>query len=237
MARTLLQAVNKVLRRVGEIDTDLTTFTVSANQNEIDTTIQAWNEVIDDLQSLGSWPASVGEGTITLVASTKTYAAAADFDGIADDPTGRPVMLDTTNGRYLYEFPGGWDGMRRAQLVPANHTGTPNFWAVNKTDGTIELDNAPTSADAGNVYRYIYNKQLDLAATTDTFPFLDDVIDTLIPAVVQVFRRDRKGAWERGAATAGFNTRLYNSSLSRAAKKLARFPPRRQYGPRHGASI
>jgi len=52
-----LVAVNDTLRRVGVIAGDageLTTFTDTARQREIDIVTQAWNEVCHELYDLGS---------------------------------------------------------------------------------------------------------------------------------------------------------------------------------------
>jgi len=237
VARTFLQAVNLTLRRIGMVDADLTTFTDSARQTEVDVVLQAWNEVIDDLQDLGVFATAVAEGSITLVAGTKTYAVASDFDGIAADSSGRPIMRDETNGRTIWEYEGGWDRMRRDQLVPGNYSGTPTSWAIDPTTGNFEFNTAPASADAGNIYKYVYSKRINLASTTDTFPFLDDAIDTVIRAVIEIYNRDRKGGWEKGAAPQTAGIRQYNRALARAARKIARVPPHDSYGPRHGAAV
>ena len=71
MAKTLLNAVNEILKRVGVISGDsgaLTTLTDSARQKPIDVAIQVINEAMDELYSMPgiSAPQGQGESTITL---------------------------------------------------------------------------------------------------------------------------------------------------------------------------
>lgn len=221
-ATTLLDLVNKVLRREGGVSSDLTSFTDSQRQIDIDVALQAVNEVLDDLLSTGAFPQEVAEGSITLSTDTRIYSVASDFVSVAEDSSGEPFMLDETNGQYLRPYPGGFDQMRRDQPIPANHTGLPIYWTINE-DGKFELDAAATSAENGRVYKYRYDKEIDLTTTGATFPITDDAVDSLIPAVAEVWRRVRKGR-------ESFSRRAYQKSIARAARKLRRKPPRTRYG-------
>lgn len=219
MAITLLQAVNKGLKRVNLISTDLASLTDSSIQGDIDVMVQAWNETLDELLTTDSFPQETKEGSITLVAGTRAYAFASDFTSLAEDERGAPVFIDETNGMTLTLYPGGFDGMRRDQLQPADYTGLPTRYCID-LDGNVRLDTAPTSAEAGRVYKYIYNKRVNLASAADTFPILDDVVDNLVPAVTQVWSRERKKQFDAGA---------YQGGLSRAARMVRREPVRRRY--------
>ncbi len=134
----------------------------------------------------------------------------------------RAIMINESDGSKLHHYPGGWDQMRRDQLQPSQHTGKPLHWTINPTTGKFELDNAAVAANNGDVYKYIYIKQINLSAVSDTFPVLDDVIDTLIPAVVQLWNREFKDR---------FDEAQFNRSYARAAKRLSQIPRMQRYGP------
>ena len=250
MAITFLAAINKTLKRANVITTDITAFTGNTQQGDVDVMIQVWNEVIDELAAKGTWPTSVAEGSITLATDTKEYAAETDFVSIAED-TGEhhhhgrhghhgfapfssghgihggrhgettAIMINESDGSVLIHYPGGWDQMRWDQLQPSQHVGKPVNWAMNKVTGKFELDTAPTATNNGDVYKYIYNKRTDLSGTTDTFPILDEAVDTLIPAVVQLWSRDRKKEFDQAQ---------FAASMSRATKMIRQRPMRSHYG-------
>ena len=220
MAITLLQAVNKVLKRAQIITSDLASLTEPAIQSDVDVAVQAWNETIDELNRAGAYPTSLGEGSFTLVAGTRTYAFASDFSALADDHFGQPVLMNKINGQVIRFYPGGWDGMRRDQLKPADFTGRPNYWVIDPTTGQIYFDQIPTAAEAGDIYYYIYKKRTNISSASDTFPILDEMIDTLVPAVTQIWSRERKSK---------FDADVYRQSLSRGAAMIRRQPRRQRY--------
>ncbi len=221
MAITLLQAVNKVLKRQQIITSDLASLTADpAIQTDVDVCVQAWNETIDELNRAGAYPTALGEGSVTLVAGTRSYSFASDFSALAEDHFGEPVLINKINGQTIRFYPGGWDAMRRDQLKPADFTGRPNFWVIDPTTGSLYFDQIPTSAEAGEIYYYIYKKRTNLSAAADTFPLLDDAIDTLVPAVGQIWARERKQK---------FDGDVYRQSLSRGAGLIRRQPRRLRY--------
>ena len=210
MAYTLLNAVNLTLKRVRIIQGDvgeLTSLTDSGRQADVDIMVQAWNEVIADLYDAGKrLPQETSEGTITLVASTREYDAPSDFDGMEST-----VMVDQTNGQYLYTYPGGFTGMFQDQAQPDNYTGLPIYWCINPTNGKFRFDRIPQTEQAGRIYTYLYTKRLYMSAAADTFSFGDTVVNDLVVAVTQVWNRESKES---------FDPMAYQQSISRAASRI-----------------
>ena len=210
MAHTLLSAVNRAFKRVRLIQGDagaLTTLTDSPRQADIDIMVQAFQEVTQDLLEVCEMANSeIGTGTITLVDSTREYATASDFEGMATN-----VMVDQTNGYYLHAYPGGYEAMFSEQLQPSNHTGSPHFYAINPTNGNFRLDAIPTSNEAGRVYTYNYRKTIRFSTATDTFPFSDQIVEELMPAVKEVWNRESKEKFDQA---------IYQRAMARAAKSL-----------------
>lgn len=216
MAYSLLNAVNLALKRVRLIQGDageLTSLSDGARQADIDIMVQAYGEVIRELyDTLDMVPTEVKEGSFTLVADTREYDTAADFEKMACD-----TMNDETDGHWLDPYPGGYAQMWRDQTEPGNYTGSPLFWCLNPTNGYIRLDTVPSSAEAGRVYKYLYSKTLRFTAATDTFPFSDQVLDDLMPAVKEVWNRESKEK---------FDPLIYQVSIARAAGTVTQQKPR-----------
>jgi hypothetical protein len=219
--KTLLDAVNEILRRSGLVAGDaalLTSLTDSARQVSIDQAIQVINEGIDELYSLSPEPVPTGQkqGTITLIAGTRAYSMATDLSQLLWP------MIDKTSLQLIYEFPGGYNSILtwdRGQ----NFTGLPHFAAISPVDDTIYLDRTPTSAEAGKVYTYQYDRNTAVSAAADLVPFGDPVFRAMVPAWVQLFKRERRDQ---------FDKELFDASLGRAARLATQGQPRSTYSPR-----
>lgn len=224
MALTLLQYVNDVLIDAGVIRTDLSALTSNAQQEDVNGAVAAINESIDDLTALDSWPSVISEGTLTLVTDQREYTVASDFVKVADDKSGKPIMTDTTNGATLFPYPGGFDAMRRDQTIPSQHTGLPKFWVISPTSGKFRLNTSPTSSENGNAYTYLYEEETRFVtgSPSATFPITDEALMQLIPAVKEVFNRDKRGK---------FNDVAHQKSLARTAGKITQVPRKRRWGP------
>lgn len=230
MAETLLSLVNLALKANGGIQTDLTALTSNSNQQDVDNMISAINEVVDDLSGMGVWPSQYSTGTLTLLVNTRAYAPATDFVELAPGPPESPsgLFIDTTNGMYLTEYPGGYARLRADQSIPANATGLPYHWTIRPTDGKFYLNSIPQAADVlvTRAYSYEYLTATSYVSSTPTasFPFVDEVVQRLVPSVIQVFNRDRRP--ERYSET------QYMKALSLATSVVGRVPMRTHYGPR-----
>lgn len=230
MATTFLIEVNNLLNRVGAIQgdaSDLTSFTDSQHQPDIDVAVQAWNEVVRKLYSLGTFQGEVAEGTITLATDTREYATASDFEQLAGTDYTERVMINASENQVIREYPGGWEKMYANQPDPTDHTGQPSFFAINKTNSKFRVDKTPTSGENGRAFTYLYQKRIALTLITDTFPFSDTVVDQLLPAVAEVWRAERYGV-QRNVAYA-------SDSFKDAVKTLTQSTSRKHYGVRRRA--
>lgn len=211
----LLQGVNRVLKRARLIQgesAELAALTSTAFQTEVDSVIDAWNEVIryvyehDNIDK--ALPHDTTEGTITLVTGTREYSLASDFEKMSSE-----VLVDQTNGYQVYPYPGGYKRMFMDQNIPATYTGRPAFWCINPTNGNLRFDQSPTADENGDVYTYLYEKRLVFDEATDNFPFSDTVAEELVPAVVQQWKMDTKPA--------EYNLALFQVAVSQAVSKLS----------------
>ena len=221
MAKTLLESVNEILKRVKLITGDageLTTLTDSARQPAIDTAVQVVNEGIDELYSSAEIPQpnEQAESTITLVAGTRAYTLATDLVQL------RFPLVDKTNAQFIHEYPGGYNKMLLLD-VEQDDTGLPYLGAIRPTDGKLHLDRAPTSVEAGRVYTYQYSKDLELDAAADTVPFDNIVFRAMVPAWAHLWEREMRKE---------FDTGVYRASIGRAARYLTKKPMRTSYSPR-----
>lgn len=221
MAKTLLNAVNAVLKRVGEVHGDsaaLTMLTSPSRQRSIDIAIQVINEGIDEVYTVGERPLPLeqAESTITLVASDRDYSLASDLVQL------RWPLIDKTNTQFIYEYPGGYN--RILQLDPEqDDTGLPYYAAISPVDGTLYLDRSPTSVEAGRVYTYQYDKELELSSASDTVPFGNAVFRAMTPAWAELWRREMQQE---------FDTDLFRLHSGRAARLLTKEQARTHYNPR-----
>lgn len=220
MAKTLLNGVNEVLERAGIINSAnaLSTLTDTARQVHIDSAVQIWNEVMEDLYSYAGqpYPNEQAESTITLVTGTRSYSLASDMNQL------RWPFIDKTNNQYIWEYPGGYNQL--LLLDPEqDDTGLPHWGAISPVNGNIHLDVQPTSVENGRVYTYQYDKDLSVSAAADTFPFKDVVFRQLVPVVTQLFDRARKR---------DFDNDIYQKGLGTAASYLTQYQRRTSYNPR-----
>ena len=224
---TFLAAANATLKRVNMIagsSAELTSFVDSARQHDIDVMIQCWNEVLDQCRPLGAVDSILASGTLTLVTSTRAYSLPAGFVRMAGNP------VNATNSHVLIPYPdnGAESGFLQYRIDyadPTDYQGQPAHWMINPVNGTLDVDSTPTSDENGDAYTYVYDKAVNLTATSDTFPFDDEVVRALYPAVSQVWHRDRNHQ---------FDEPMFNNSMAQAARMMRQNPESHSYGPRRG---
>jgi hypothetical protein len=219
MAKTLLDGVNEVLTKVRIIhgsQEDLTSLTDSPFQNYIDTTIQSWNEALDELYSMSRdlRPNVMSENTITLVTSDRDYALQTDLVELLFP------LLDETNGQFIYEYKEGYMRMVNDQQIPSNYTGLPLYGVIRPTDGQLYLDRIPTANENGLQYKYRYQKDTELTAAADEFPFENAVFRALVPAVAELWKRHHRNEMDNA---------MLATSLGRAARLLDKIPERKSW--------
>lgn len=227
MAKTLLNGCNEVLKRVNMIQGDsgsLTSLTDSGRQVYIDLTVQLWNEVMESMYSMSNipLPLELTSDSITLAASDRDYSLASDLVQL------HFPLIDTTNGQYINEYPGGYLQLIEDQPFPSNYTGLPRLGAISPVDGTLYLDFIPTSDEAGRVYTYQYDKDVSVSAAADTFPFTDAVFRALVPAVAERWKQERQQM---------FNEATYRKAMSTAVRLLSRKQQNNTWGPRRISNV
>ena len=223
MAKTLLNSVNEIFRRVSLVAGDsglLTSLTDSARQVDVDVAVQAVNEGIDELYSTTgrAMPNQQSSSTVTLATNTRNYTLASDLVRL------HWPLIDRTHNQYIYEFGEGYDGI--LLLDPEqDDTGQPFYGVIRPTDGALFLDRAPTSTYNGYVYTYQYDKDMVMSAASDTVPFDNAVFRAMVPAWVQIWKRERRNE---------FDDVLFRASIGRAARLLPQVGPRMSWNPRAG---
>ena len=219
MSHTLLDAVNEVLKRVNIIVTGslFTSLTDSAQQHNIDVAVQVINEGNDELYSgTKIMPSSQQEATITLATNTREYSLASDLIRIMWP------MIDKTNTQYLLEYEEGYNAMLLEDPQQL-YTGLPIWGVISPITGKLRVDRAPTSAENGRVYTYEYEKNVVLSAATDAMPFNDETFRAMVPAWVQLWKRERRNE---------FDAALYTQAIGRASRMVREDYPRTSYGSR-----
>lgn len=200
MAKTLLNGVNEVLKKLGVISSDLTTLSSGGKQISINRAIQAWNESVEHLYSISrmSMPKELAEDTITLVDATRGYALASDIVQLYFP------LIDETNGQYIEEYKAGYFDLVSRQPYPNNETGQPIYGCIRPTDGYLYIDKDPASTYAGRVYKYRYDKDVSLSILTDTFPFSDAVFRAMVPTVTELVRLYNQDKYQADLSTMSF---------------------------------
>lgn len=221
MAKTLLNSVNEILKRVSVIAGDagaLTTLTDSARQVAIDVAVQVINEGVDDLYSASSIPKPSGQAqsTITLATSDRDYALASDLVRL------RFPLIDKTNSQTIKAHPQGYNGILEGDLEQ-DDTGLPHYAAISPVNGHLYLDRIPTSDENGRIYTYQYEKDTVLAVAADTVPFGDAVFRAMVPCWVQLWKRERRNE---------FDGDLYRLNVGRASALMMQVEPRNSWNPR-----
>lgn len=220
MTKTLLNGVNEILKRCGVISGDAGSFATlvdSARQRPIDVSVQVINEGISELYYATRlpMPSEQAESNFSLVAATRAYTLATDMVRL------RWPLIDRTNSQFILEFPGGFNQML-VYDIEQDDTGLPHYAAIRETDGKLYLDAAPTSAEAGRVYYYQYDKDLVLDEAADAMPFSDAVFRSMVPAWVQLYKREMRNE---------FDQPLFDKNIGIASSLLTRKTPRASYLP------
>lgn len=221
MSKTLLDAVNQILVRVNVIAGNanyLTSLTDSTRQHNIDVSVQVINEGIDELYSASSisLPNQGGESTFTLVLNTREYSLASDLVRL------HWPMIDRTNTQYLFQWDGSYDDL--LLLDPQQqYTGLPKWGMISPDTGKLRVDRSPDSTVAGHVYTYEYDRNTVLVNATDSIPFNDAAFRAMVPAWVQLYKREMRNEFDDG---------LFQQGLGRAARFAVEERPRKDYDPR-----
>lgn len=216
MAKTLLNSVNEICKKMGWVNTGsaLSSLTDSGKQQFIDHAVQAFNETIDDLYTRAGLPRpnGVSSATLTLVTDDRDYDL-----GITDMSRIIWPIIDEDNDYYINEYPGGWHHLYQDKPLAADWTGRAEYAVVRPTDGQLLLDLTPTSDENGLTYTVYYEKDNELSLAADTVPFNDIVFRAVIEAATEKVRFNRNS---------GAEAVVYNAAVAKAARLLTQVMPR-----------
>ena len=219
--KQLLDGVSRVLIKVSEIESrdTLTSLTDSSRQVFIDTAVDAWNETIDELYQLTRHPRpnAIKTKSVTLVAGQREYRLHSTLITLRYDFH----LIDETNDHIIRLVEDGYRSILFGDLGQ-DDTGLPSFATINPENEKLIFDRAPTSADAGRVYKYRFEKDLEMNDATDIFPFTDVVFRALVGAVAEKWKFEHR---ESGSLD------VYNRFLAQAASRLRQSPLRASWAP------
>lgn len=222
MAKTLLDGVNEVLKRVGLIQGDsglLTTLTDSPRQTYIDLAVQLWNEAVEQLYSTSgkSMPLELAEDSITLVTDQRDYTLATDLIAL------KWPLQNRDKGEYIHEWKKGYHDLITSQPQPNQWQGLATFGAISPIDGKMFLERIPIAEQNGRVFTYNYDKDISLSVAADTFPFDDVVFRAMVPPVAELWEAKKNRAAQGGVLKFNFG---------RASRLLTRQSMRSSWLPR-----
>lgn len=174
---TFLEAVNRVLRieniLMGD-DDDLTSFTETQHAATGTMAQIAIQSELATLVSDGYIPFEEKAAELTLVASTRTYTVASDFQTFIENFFEKlSGASGTAEGHRILLYPGNEPQLRKDQHSYRDNEGTPiHFYTTGGTAKTVGLWPIPGSDADGDVYRYYYEADVNVSLTTDTIPMV-----------------------------------------------------------------
>ena len=240
-----LAGVNRIFRQEGIVreDGEITSFTGNSFGQSTELAKIAIQNEINDLTSEEYIPYEEAESTITLGADTRTYSLASDFIRFRDR---RPKMLEVdgsgnSENRLIFDYPGGEEKLRQEVYDYRDQTGDPSwFYFVRGASKQVGFYLVPDASAAGKIYRYYYEKSVNVSVETDTLPFASEgeaqaFID-LAATRFRYMRADevvRTQLYPRGLSSIPDRTRAESKLLSLMRPNA----PARAYGRKviHGA--
>ncbi len=222
MSSTLLDGVNRVLIKVSEIESrdKLTELVDTSRQVFIDTAVDSWNEVVDELYLLTPRPRprAIKARTIVLVDGQREYRLHSSLVTLRFDFH----LIDEANDHTITLVEDGYRSIIFGDLGQ-DDTGLPSYAALNPESCKLIFDRIPTAADAGKTYKYRFEKDLEMNDATDVFPFSDTVFRSLVGAVAEKWKFENRQDGDMG---------IYKKFLAQAAARLRQSPWRLNWAPR-----
>ena len=209
--KTLLDGVNDVLIRVGQIDSQskLVSLINQSRQRYIDSIVFLWRDSVQDIYTLTSKPMPIemkeADPPIVLVADKREYDLPDDLIQI------RWPLEDRVNGLRIYNYPGGYETMRWDQRIPDRWEGLPYRACINPINRKLRMDRTPLVQEDGRVYQLSYDRTVIPQQQFDVMPFEDDVYESMVPLVTMMFEMKQ----------AGQTTTLGSTAYGRAAQLLS----------------
>lgn len=174
---TYLSVVNSMLVAEGILAGDDDEISSFGSTQHVASIRLAKRAVVQELAHLVSRQLLPYEKTdAILTVSGRTATLASDFIRMQDE---NPFLLETdvsgtSQGTYIWEFPGGESQLRRNDLNYRENTGKPYsfYWAGGETK---DLGFYLVPDGATYYYRYYYEKDVSVSVESDTVPFVSTV--------------------------------------------------------------
>lgn len=172
---TFLEAVNRVLRMESILmgdDDDLTSFTETQHAATSSLAQIAIQSELATLVSDGYLPFEEKTAEVTLVTSTRTYTLASDFQTFIENFFEKlESSAGPAEGYRIYLYPGNEPRLRKDLNRYRDDEGNPiHFYTTGGTAKTIGMWPVPNSDVNGNIYRYYYEADVNVAVIGDTIP-------------------------------------------------------------------
>ena len=172
---TFVDAVNRILRIEGIIsgdDDEIADFTSTQHVASIQVAkIAIQNEIAYFADEL-KLPYERTTGTVTATTSTRTYSLPTDFIRFTAEPmlweVGSDGEVDHTFVSRVDE-----DHVRRVDASYETLEGTPTwFYFIGSTTYQIGLYPVPDSGNNAQIYKFWYDKSINVTTSTDSVPFI-----------------------------------------------------------------
>jgi len=231
---TLLQCINRILRMNTIIrgDTDeVQTLSDTQHNASLNLAIVATQNELIRLTSDRLIPSErQTSGTITLVASQRTYTLASDFTRFYGDEH----FYVSSGNQYMTQWVGGLPALQAQIYTYATDTGDPNWWYWEPTStkkvGLFQVPNA-----SGAVWTYEYEGSVFVDEAADTLPFHNDEESYMF---TEMAARRFKYLWEDIKNELDIQAVLekdltYKSSKAALLNLIKGQNPTRRYGSRY----
>ena len=227
-----VDAVNRIFRQNGILrgDTDdITTFSDTAHSSTIQLArLAVENELVELVSDRLIPKERKTTGSLSLMASTRTYSLATDFVRFY----GTPHLYDSANGRQVYEYDGGLEKLQTDIFTYATQTGYPAWWYWEPGNTTYKQIGFFLVPDGSYTMTYDYEASVLISAYTDNLPFHNDEEDyTFCEMAGRRFKfmfEDTKN--EADIATILYKDLTYKTAKARLMNLLKGQNPSRSYG-------
>ncbi len=226
---TFIDGVNRLLRINTIIrgdDDDITTFSDTQHSSDISLAQIAIQSELTEIISDRLIPYEKTNSTISLVATTRTYALQTNFIRFFGSV---PSFYDSTQNVRYYEYQGGEDRLMNFDYAYKTTPGAPyNWYWDNTTVKQVALYPVPT---ASGTWAYEYEKSVMVTNSSDTIPFHNvEEFYTFIDMAARRFRflitKQPVGELTKDATYTNAKARLY--------ALLSPTNPNMRYGSKYG---
>jgi hypothetical protein len=174
---TFLEAVTRILRLNavirGDTDTPTTFSDVQHNASLNIAIVATQNELIRLIAERLIPKERNTSGSVSFVTNTRVYNLASGFIRFY----GTPHFYSSSQGRQIYEYPGGLEKLQTDIYNYDTQYGQPNWWYSEPSNQTLKqvgFFTVPSSAENGQAWTYDYEASVMVTLSSDNMPFHND---------------------------------------------------------------